>query len=218
MIVAGFGFRAGATADSMHDALSRALAALYTAPPAGPDTPVADCPRGSSLTNAGRADQPATDVHPAEHRPAYMQAADQRATDPCTAADHPTRNGPSADRPASPPPAAPDLLATAQAKAQSPAFQALARRLSRPLCAIPADLLAAQVTVTRSAAAMAAHGAGSVAESAALAAAGAGAHLLTPRVISSDRMATCALARGTGSPGAPPDTAPRPHTSPEGTP
>ena len=37
------------------------------------------------------------------------------------------------------------------------------------------------------------------AEAAALAAAGPGARLLGPRVVSADRMATCALAEGNGS-------------------
>lgn len=218
MIVAGFGFRAGATVDSLHDALTRAQAARGADTPPGRALTAATCPPATDPTAAGRAGQLATGGHMAKHRAADKQATDQAATNPCTAADHLTGNGASADRPASPPPAVPDLLATAQAKAQSPALQALARRLSRPLCAIPAVALAAQVTATRSAAAMAAHGTGSVAESAALAAAGAGARLLAPRVISSDRMATCALARGAGSPGAPPDTATPPPTSPEGTP
>lgn len=51
-------------------------------------------------------------------------------------------------------------------------------------------------TPTRSAASLAARGTGSVAEAAALAAAGPGARLLVARRISPDRMATCAIAQG----------------------
>lgn len=51
-------------------------------------------------------------------------------------------------------------------------------------------------TPTRSPASLAARGTGSVAEAAALLAAGPGARLLAPRCISPDRMATCALAKG----------------------
>ncbi|MFP4328377.1 MAG: cobalamin biosynthesis protein, partial [Paracoccaceae bacterium] len=50
-------------------------------------------------------------------------------------------------------------------------------------------------TLTRSAYALDTYRTGSVAEACALAAAGPGALLLGPRAISSDRMATCALAR-----------------------
>lgn len=51
-------------------------------------------------------------------------------------------------------------------------------------------------TPSRSPASLAARGTGSVAEAAALLAAGPGARLLAPRCISPDRMATCALAEG----------------------
>jgi cobalt-precorrin 5A hydrolase len=43
---------------------------------------------------------------------------------------------------------------------------------------------------------LAARGVGSVAEAVALAAAGPGARIVVARVISSDRMATCAIAQG----------------------
>ncbi|WP_294332783.1 cobalamin biosynthesis protein [uncultured Sphingomonas sp.] len=56
--------------------------------------------------------------------------------------------------------------------------------------------LGAIVTPTRSVASLAARGTGSVAEAAALAAAGPGARLLVARCISPDRMATCAIAEG----------------------
>ncbi|MFZ1468885.1 MAG: cobalamin biosynthesis protein [Paracoccaceae bacterium] len=117
MIVAGLGFRAGASVDSLHDALARA------------------------------------------------------------AADH-----------------SPDCLATAADKAVAPAFQRLVAETRLPFHAISAPDLSAVKTPTQSAAAQASHGTGSVAEAAALAAAGPGARLLAPRAISSDRQATCALA------------------------
>jgi cobalt-precorrin 5A hydrolase len=70
----------------------------------------------------------------------------------------------------------------------------LADSIGLPLLAIhPAALRSAQTT-TQSAASLQARHTGSVAEACALAAAGSGARLLTPRHISSDRMATCAIA------------------------
>lgn len=61
---------------------------------------------------------------------------------------------------------------------------------------IAAEALETIETPTRSAASLAARGTGSVAEAAALAAAGPGARLLVTRCISPDRMATCAIAEG----------------------
>lgn len=61
---------------------------------------------------------------------------------------------------------------------------------------IAADLLQGIDTPTRSTVSMAARGVGSVAEAVALAAAGPGARIVVSRVISSDRMATCAIAQG----------------------
>ena len=66
--------------------------------------------------------------------------------------------------------------------------------LALPARAIPPAALCAQTTATCSARVLAERGTGSVAEAAALAAAGPGARLLGPRVFSSDRMASCALA------------------------
>ena len=117
VIVAGFGFRAGASVDSLRDALARA------------------------------------------------------------AADH-----------------APDCLATAADKVQAPAFQQLVAETGLPFHAIGAADLAAMKTLTQSAAAQASHRTGSVAEAAALAATGPGARLIAPRIISTNRQATCALA------------------------
>ena len=88
----------------------------------------------------------------------------------------------------------PDCLATAADKAMAPAFQQLVAETRLPFHAISATDLTTVKTPTQSAAAQASHGTGSVAEAAALAAAGPGARLLAPRAISSDRQATCALA------------------------
>jgi cobalt-precorrin 5A hydrolase len=91
-------------------------------------------------------------------------------------------------------PQAPALLATAEDKAAAPAFQALSARLGLPIHAVTPDALARVETPTRSATVRALRGSGSVAEAAALVAAGPGASLLGPRAVSADRMATCALA------------------------
>jgi cobalt-precorrin 5A hydrolase len=91
-------------------------------------------------------------------------------------------------------PQAPALLATAEDKAAAPAFQALSARLGLPIHAVTLDALSQVGTPTRSATVRALRGSGSVAEAAALVAAGPGASLLGPRAVSADRMATCALA------------------------
>lgn len=88
------------------------------------------------------------------------------------------------------------VLATADDKAASRTFRDFAECLGLPVRGIDAESLAAQQTATRSAASLAARGTGSLAEAAALAAAGPGARLLAGRCISGDGMATCALARG----------------------
>ncbi|WP_333572006.1 cobalamin biosynthesis protein [Sphingomonas sp.] len=62
---------------------------------------------------------------------------------------------------------------------------------------IVAEAVEAVLTPTRSPASLAARGTGSVAEAAALVAAGPHARLLVARQISPDRMATCAIAEGT---------------------
>lgn len=91
---------------------------------------------------------------------------------------------------------APDALATAADKA--PALAPLAARLGLPVHAVPPDALTAAQTQTDSTASRTHRGTGSMAEAAALAAAGPGAQLLAPRAISTDRMATCALAASPG--------------------
>lgn len=89
-----------------------------------------------------------------------------------------------------------DLLATAEEKAGQPAIRDLAADLGLDVHAVgPADL-AAQTVRTRSDRVAARFGTGSVAEAAALAAAGPGARLLGPRVISGDGLATAAIAIG----------------------
>ena len=84
-----------------------------------------------------------------------------------------------------------DAVATAADKAP-----ALVQMLGRSVVAIAAVDLALMETSTQSAASQLARGTGSVAEAAALAAAGKNARLLVPRCISTDRMATCAIATG----------------------
>jgi cobalt-precorrin 5A hydrolase len=69
----------------------------------------------------------------------------------------------------------------------------LARDLGLPYVAVAQ--VAGTVTPSQSPASLAAHGTGSVAEACALLAAGPGAVLLGPRVVSADGQATCALAQ-----------------------
>ncbi len=85
-------------------------------------------------------------------------------------------------------------LATAADRAGEPAIRAAAAQFGRALVPVPPEALEAadEGVVTRSARIVAARGVGSVAEAAALAAAGPGATLRTPRIASAG--ATCALA------------------------
>ncbi|WP_209037521.1 cobalamin biosynthesis protein [Mameliella alba] len=87
-------------------------------------------------------------------------------------------------------------LATAADKAETPVFMAFARQMGLPVIGIDAATLSAQEVRTQSVASTAARQTGSLAEAAALAAAGPGARLIVTRVVSEDRMATCALAEG----------------------
>ncbi len=86
-------------------------------------------------------------------------------------------------------------LATIEALAALPAFREAARRLDvAALSVVEPDLSAAAPRVrTQSARSLAAHGVGSVAEAAALGAAGPAAQLILERIASGS--ATCALAR-----------------------
>ncbi|MEM7631385.1 MAG: cobalamin biosynthesis protein [Pseudomonadota bacterium] len=87
-----------------------------------------------------------------------------------------------------------DRLATVADKAA--ALQELAQAMHMPCTTVPQDALHAVETSTQSSAAQAARQTGSVAEAAALAAAGPNATLIVTRCISTDRMATCAIATG----------------------
>lgn len=81
-------------------------------------------------------------------------------------------------------------------KAGHAGFQELAEMLGSEMCAVSLGDMQDVITPTQSAASQRAYGVGSVAEAAALAAAGPNAKLLAPRVVSADGLATCALAEG----------------------
>ncbi|GGH32907.1 cobalt-precorrin 5A hydrolase [Cribrihabitans marinus] len=87
-------------------------------------------------------------------------------------------------------------LATAEDKTGHPPLVALAQELGLPLRGVEAEALAAAETLTDSRRSTSERGTGSVAEAAALAAAGPDARLAAPRKISTDRLATCAVAIG----------------------
>jgi cobalt-precorrin 5A hydrolase len=89
-------------------------------------------------------------------------------------------------------------VATASGKSQSPALQLLAREFDLPIKAIPEAILAGMETPTKSEFVQAMFGVGSVAEAAALAAAGRHARLVSTRTVSQDRTATAAIAEGDG--------------------
>ncbi len=84
-------------------------------------------------------------------------------------------------------------LATAADKAHHPAPRALAESLGLPLRAVSLPEIAA-APAADSPRSPARYGGRSLAEAAALAAAGPGARLLAPRSASADRQATCAIA------------------------
>lgn len=87
-------------------------------------------------------------------------------------------------------------LATLPAKAGAAALRQLAEERGLAVLAVPVQGIA---TPTRSARVMALHGTGSVAEAAALAAAGPGAILTVARMTAPDGMATCAMATHKGT-------------------
>jgi cobalt-precorrin 5A hydrolase len=91
-----------------------------------------------------------------------------------------------------------DALATASDKADAAALVSLARELGLAVRAVPAETLARIETSTHSVRVAAMHGTGSLAEAAALAAAGRRARLISTRVVSRDRTATAAIAEGEG--------------------
>jgi cobalt-precorrin 5A hydrolase len=86
-------------------------------------------------------------------------------------------------------------LATVEALATLPAFTEAARRLNAVATPVAQNALSASAphVLTQSARSIDAHGVGSVAEAAALAAAGSQAELILERIASAS--ATCALAR-----------------------
>lgn len=90
------------------------------------------------------------------------------------------------------------LLAAAHDKAEARCLRALAADLGLRLCSVAPAHAANTPTLTNSAAVRALRGTGSTAEAAALAIAlmhgGPGATLLHPRSVSTDRLATCAIA------------------------
>lgn len=89
-----------------------------------------------------------------------------------------------------------EALATPAGKAGAVQVRALAASLDLPLIAVPEAALAGIDTPTRSARVEARYGTGSVAEAAALVAAGPGARIVAARLSSTDRTATAAIAIG----------------------
>ena len=94
-------------------------------------------------------------------------------------------------------PREPDVFSTLPEKVI--ALLSFAKTHEIPVKAVTIEEASAQKTMTQSMASQAETGLGSLAEACALAAAGPGARLLGPRVISEDRMATCAIAIGGSS-------------------
>lgn len=90
-------------------------------------------------------------------------------------------------------------MATVSDKADAEPLKQLAREYGVPIKAIPADVLASVDTPTQSRLVTEKFGTGSVAEAAALAAAGPRARLIATRAVSQDRTATAAIAEGDGA-------------------
>ncbi|QIO99712.1 cobalamin biosynthesis protein [Bradyrhizobium symbiodeficiens] len=90
-------------------------------------------------------------------------------------------------------------IATVSDKADAEPLLQLARECGVPVKAVPADVLASVDTLTQSKFVTEKFGTGSVAEAAALAAAGPRARLIARRVVSQDRTATAAIAEGDGA-------------------
>lgn len=87
-----------------------------------------------------------------------------------------------------------ELLAVPEDKAGALCIRQLAAELQLPIKAITGETLQRTETPTQAPRVIEKRGTGSVAEACALAAAGAESRLIATRHISSDRMATCALA------------------------
>ncbi len=90
------------------------------------------------------------------------------------------------------------VLATITSKADAESMLALGRELGLPVRVIGSEAIAGIRTATGSARVRALYGTGSVAEAAALAAAGPGARLIARRAVSRDGRATAAIAEGPG--------------------
>jgi len=90
-------------------------------------------------------------------------------------------------------------LATLAEKSVTPALLHLAQELGIPIIPVSAAALAGQETLTQSSRLQARLCTGSLAEAAALAAAGPGSRLLGPRSIAPDGMATAAIAEKSSS-------------------
>ena len=88
-----------------------------------------------------------------------------------------------------------DAIATPTDKAQSNALHAFAKARNLPVLEVDASAMQAVETPTESATVREKRGTGSVAEACALGALN-NAKLTTPRVVSADRLATCAIAQG----------------------
>lgn len=93
------------------------------------------------------------------------------------------------------PTAHPDAIAAPTDKAKVAIFVALAHELGVPVMAIAPDDMHQAVTRTQSARVIEKRGTGSVAEACALRGAGSNAQLNGVRVVSEDRLATCAIAQ-----------------------
>ena len=89
-------------------------------------------------------------------------------------------------------------MATVSDKADAEPLKQLAQECGVPIRGVPADVLANIDTPTQSKLIIERFGTGSVAEAAALAAAGPRARLIATRVVSQDRTATAAIAEGDG--------------------
>ena len=87
-------------------------------------------------------------------------------------------------------------LATLDTKALDPALQEFAAAKRITLIPVSLENLKRQITPTQSPAAQAAYGLGSIAEAAALFAAGNGSSLIFKRLVSDDKLATFAFAKG----------------------
>ncbi len=92
-----------------------------------------------------------------------------------------------------------DALATLAEKAEAPALAALSARLGVGVIALPAIALAGVATISDSPRQRALFNTGSLAEAAALCAAGPGARLLGPRAVSPDGLAMAAIAERSGT-------------------